>query len=51
MNPTISLNPLIKQKLKEYKEENGCNSYSDAINLLLQKELLRKKLNKNDATN
>ncbi len=35
---TISLNPKIKDKLKEFKEKEGCTSYSDSINLLLERE-------------
>ncbi len=33
---TIDLNEKVKEKLIEYKEENGCKTYSDAVNLLLK---------------
>lgn len=35
---TISLNPKVKDKLKKFKEKEGCTSYSDAINLLIERE-------------
>ena len=34
---TISLNPKVKKKLKDFKEKEGCTSFSDAINLLIEK--------------
>ncbi len=37
MSPTIDLNDLVKDKLDEYKEKSGSESYSDTINLLLIK--------------
>ncbi len=33
---TIDLNEKVKEKFIKYKEENGCKTYSDAVNLLLK---------------
>lgn len=38
---TISLNPKVKDKLIKFKEKEGCTSYSDAINLLIERESFR----------
>jgi hypothetical protein len=35
MSPTIELNEAIKNKLDEFKEKSGSESYSDAINICL----------------
>ncbi len=32
----IKINEIVKEKLKIIKQEEGCNSYSDTINLLLE---------------
>ena len=39
---SVSLNIKIKDKLKEFKENEGCSSYSDAINLLLERNSFHK---------
>jgi len=33
---TINLNKKIKEKLKEFIEEKGCKTYSEAINIMLE---------------
>ncbi len=33
--PTIDLNQKVKERLNEMKEEYGCKTYSEAVNLLL----------------
>jgi len=41
MSPTIELNDVVKQKLDEFKEKCGAETYSDAINInLIQLKLL-----------
>ena len=41
MSPTIELNDLVKNKLDEFKEKSGSETYSDAINIcLIQLKLL-----------
>jgi hypothetical protein len=41
MSPTIELNELVKNKLDQFKEKTGSDTYSDAINsCLIQLDLL-----------
>ena len=41
MSPTIEINDVVKNKLDEFKEKSGSESYSDAINIcLIQLKLL-----------
>ena len=41
MSPTIEINEIVKNKLDEFKEKTGSQSYSDAINIsLIQLKLL-----------
>jgi predicted CopG family antitoxin len=41
MSPTIEINEIVKNKLDEFKEKSGSESYSDAINIsLIQLKLL-----------
>lgn len=44
---TIDLTIKVKDKLKKYKEENGCKTYSEAVNILLLKES-KKRAEKNE---
>lgn len=34
---SISIRSIVKEKLNQFKEKEGCTSYSDAINLLLER--------------
>jgi len=34
--PNVSLNELVKMKLKEFMKKEGCKTFSDAVNLLLE---------------
>ncbi|MHA2180733.1 MAG: hypothetical protein ACXAAH_04855 [Promethearchaeota archaeon] len=41
MSPTIEISEIVKNKLEEFKEKSGSQSYSDAINIsLIQLKLL-----------
>lgn len=33
--PSIDLSPIAKEKLEKIKEEYGCKTYSEAVNILL----------------
>ncbi len=33
--PSIDLSPKVKEKLEKIKEEYGCKTYSEAVNILL----------------
>lgn len=33
--PSIDLSPIVKEKLEKIKEEYGCKTYSEAVNILL----------------
>ena len=35
--PSVEVNDKVKEKLKKFKEDTGCKTLSDAINLLLYK--------------
>lgn len=41
-NTTLKIDQIVKKKLDIVKEEEGCKSYSDAINILFEKYLLLK---------
>ncbi|MGQ4875777.1 MAG: hypothetical protein ACP6IY_17065 [Promethearchaeia archaeon] len=43
--PTIDLNEKVKEKLRKFKNREGCKTYSEAVNLLL--EIAKHKLEKN----
>ncbi len=52
MCPSISVKEKVKEKLEKLKEEKGCTSLSDAINLLIENHIMLKKLkNALDLTN
>ncbi len=43
--PSIDLSPKVKEKLEKIKEEYGCKTYSEAVNILLLIYEEKKKLN------
>lgn len=42
MSTIVNVRNIVKEKLTEFKVNEGCTSYSDAINLLLEREKNRK---------
>ncbi len=42
---SIDLSPKVKEKLEKIKEEYGCKTYSEAVNILLLIYEEKKKLN------
>jgi len=40
----IDLNKKVKEKIKSFKEENGCKTYSEAIHILLLKNKFLEKI-------
>jgi len=43
--PSIDLSPKVKEKLETIKEEYGCKTYSEAVNILLLMYEEKKKSN------
>ena len=41
---TIDLNKKVKEKLKKYKEENGCKTYSEVVHILLRNHKFLEKI-------